>query len=338
MNDQTVAICIPTYNQAQYLPLSVKSACTQTHGAIKVWVVDDASTDDTPHVMEQLCQQYPNVIYCRQPKNLGIAENCSWMFQQPETKFIVRLDSDDLLDPHYVETLLPLMEKYPQAGYAHTAVYPIDGSGNQGKALYLARLQEYQDAETALRASVSGYRTVANIVMFRRDVLHSLNSYKDRPTFVEDYDLSVRLADVGYGNIYCNKVLASYRTWIDEDKKRIKRKFVQLRGYIRVYDESVLPAFQRRGWSDRIVRKEREALAKRNAVYCNSKLFTPDERRELTQLLFSLGDSSGLRIRIFMARIGLGWIFEAQTRLVRGGKLLAKAILNRAARQKAEPV
>ena len=338
MNDQTVTICIPTYNQAQYLPLAVQSACTQTYGAIKVWVVDDASTDDTPQVMDQLCRRYPNVVYHRQPQNLGIAENCSWMFQQPETKFIVRLDSDDLLDPHYVETLLPLMEKYPQAGYAHTAVYPIDGQGNQGGALYLARLQEYQDAETALRASVSGYRTVANIVMFRRDILHSLNFYKDRPTFVEDYDLSVRLADAGYGNIYCSKVLASYRTWIDDDKKRIKRKFVQIRGFIRVYDESVLPAFQRRGWSDKIVRKEREALAKRNAVYCNSGLFTPEERRELTQLLFTLGDSPGLRVRILMARAGLGGVFEVQNKVVRAGKLFAKVLLTRVlTRQKVNP-
>ena len=329
MNDQAIAICIPTYNQAQYLPLSVKSACAQTYSAIKVWVVDDASTDNTPEVMEQLCRQYPNVVYYRQPENLGIAENCSWMFQQPETKFIVRLDSDDLLDPHYVETLLPLMEKYPQAGYAHTAVYPIDAQGNQGRALYLARLQEYQDAETALRASVSGYRTVANIVMFRREVLHSLNFYKNRPTFVEDYDLSVRLADAGYGNIYCNKVLASYRTWIDEDKKRIKRKFVQLRGFIRVYDESVLPAFQQRGWSDRIVRKEREALAKRNAVYCNSKLFTPQERQELSALLVQLGDSPELRMRICLTRMGLGGIFEMQSKAVLNAKLVVKAILSR---------
>lgn len=174
--------------------------------------------------------------------------------------------------------------------------------------------------------------------MFRRDVLHSLNFYKDRPTFVEDYDLSVRLADAGYGNIYCNKVLASYRTWIDEDKKRIKRKFVQIRGFTRVYDESVLPAFQRRGWSDKIVFNERKALAKRNAVYCNSGLFTPEERRELTQLLFNLGDSPGLRVRILMSRLGLGGVFEAQNRLVRGGKLFAKAILHRAlVRQNADP-
>lgn len=279
--------------------------------------------------MEHLCSQYPNVLYRRRPQNLGIAENCSWMLRQPETDFIVRLDSDDLMAPHYVETLLPLMEKYPQAGYAHSAIQAIDAKGNPTRELHLARSQEYQDAETALRASVSGYRTAANIVMFRRDVLHHLNFYEGRPTFVEDYDMSVRLADAGYGNIYSDKILASYRTWVDDDKKRIKRKFVQIRGFIRVYDESVSPAFRKRNWSEAIVLKERQALAKRNAVYCNSALFTPVEREELTQLLLQLGDSRDLRLRIALARLGLGVIFEAQSKLVSSAKYVIKSGLSR---------
>lgn len=329
MNNQKVTICIPTYNQAQYLPLSIASALQQTYNAVEILVADDASTDDTPQVMKQLCKQYPNVTYHRQPTNLGIAENCSWLLAQPETEFIVRLDSDDLLAPHYIERLLPLMEKYTQAGYAHTAVQAIDARGNPGREIHLARFQEYQDAETALRASVSGYRTAANIVMFRRDVLHSLNFYAGRPTFVEDYDLSVRLADAGYGNIYQDEVIASYRTWVDDDKKRIKRKFVQIRGFIRVYNESVSPAFQKRGWSDSIVLKEKQALAKRNAVHCNSNLFTPAERQELSQLLIQLGDSPGLRRRIFLARLGLGFVFEAQSRIVASAKYIAKTGLSR---------
>ncbi|NEP29786.1 glycosyltransferase family 2 protein, partial [Moorena sp. SIO3I6] len=74
-----VAICIPTYNQAQYLWESVGSACGQTYPNVEVWVSDDASTDETPEVMAQLCQQFPQVRYYRQPKNLGMAANNNWV-------------------------------------------------------------------------------------------------------------------------------------------------------------------------------------------------------------------------------------------------------------------
>jgi glycosyltransferase involved in cell wall biosynthesis len=105
----SVAICIPTYNQAQYLPESVGSACRQNYENVEVWVSDDASTDDTPQVMAQLCQQFPQVRYYRQPKNMGIAGNNTWLMSQPTTEFIIRLDSDDVLKPHYVQTLVALL-------------------------------------------------------------------------------------------------------------------------------------------------------------------------------------------------------------------------------------
>ena len=324
-----VAICIPTYNQSAYLPAAVASACGQTYAAVEVWVYDDHSTDDTPAVMARLCAQYPNVHYHRQSSNQGIAENCTQMLRRPKTEFIVRLDSDDLLAPQFIERLLPLMEKHEAAGYAHTAIQEIDGRGESRRTLRVARTQPYQDAETALRASASGYRTAANVLLFRAKALHAMNVYAGRPTLVEDYDLSVRLADAGYGNVYLDEVLASYRTWVDGGKPRIKRKGVQLRGFLRVYDESLAPAFDRRGWSPRILLRERRALANRNAAYCNSPLFTKAERAELNGLLFQLGDTLLLRTRIQATRLGLGWVLRAQERIVSRAKEAVKAVLSK---------
>lgn len=306
----SVAICIPTYNQAQYLPESVGSACCQTYPNVEVWVSDDASTDRTPAVMAQLCQQFPQVHYYRQPKNLGIAANCTWLLNQPKTNFIVRLDSDDILKPNYVETLVAFLLKYPDAGYAHTAVQEIDEKGQKRGIRQLARQEEFRTSDKELRAAVSGFRTAANICMFRAKALHELQIYAGRPEFVEDYDLIVRMADAGYGNVYTNEILCCYRVWTDAKAVRPRRKVLELQGLIRIYEESLLPAFERRGWNTQSIYQQRRRLALLHAAYCFRPLFTDEERAKLVEVLRKLGKSPALELRLLALRCGFGPFFE----------------------------
>ena len=308
----SVAICIPTFNQAQYLPNSVGSACRQTYANVEVWVSDDASTDETPEVMAQLCQQFPQVRYHRQPENRGIAANNTWLLSQPTTEFIVRLDSDDVLMPHYVETLIALLKRYPESGYAHAAIQEINEWGENRVVIRVARQEEFQNAEKALRASVSGYRVAANICMFRAKALRELKFYENRPEFVEDYDLAVRMADAGYGNVYADEILACYRTWTDVKRTRSKRKNLQLRGYIRIFEESLLPAFQKRGWDPKLIYRQRSRFAILHAAYCFLPIFNEAERTELIALLKELGDSPALRLRLLILSWGLAPLFEWQ--------------------------
>ncbi|NEP52091.1 MAG: glycosyltransferase family 2 protein [Moorea sp. SIO3C2] len=305
-----VAICIPTYNQSQYLWESVGSACGQTYANVEVWVSDDASTDETPEVMAQLCQQFPQVRYYRQPKNLGMAANNNWVLKQPNTEFIVRLDSDDALLPNYVETLLPLLENHPEAGYAHSAVQEIDERSHNRAVRRIARQHEFQSADESLLAAVFGVKVAANIAMFRAEALPAVRFYEDSPDFAQDYNMWVRMADAGYGNVYANEILACYRVWTDAKNLRPKRKNIELKGCIRVFEDSILPAFKRRGWDTKVIENQRRKLALRHTAYCYRPLFNEVERSELIALLKELGDSPALRFRMFLSKLGFRAVFE----------------------------
>jgi GT2 family glycosyltransferase len=305
----SVAICIPTFNQAQYLIAAVTSACNQTHPNVEVWVADDAGTDDTPAVMAALGQQFPRLHYYRQPQNLGIAGNNTWLLSQPQTDFIVRLDSDDLLEPHYVATLLALFEQYPAAGYAHSAVQEIDEYSQPRTVRRVARAHAFLDAETALRASVSGYRVAANICMFRAKALRELNFYAGRPDYTEDYDLSVRMADAGYGNIYSPQILSSYRVWTDAKGTRPKRKALELKGLIRIYQESLIPAFEKRSWNLKPLEQNRRRLALIHAASCHAAWFSAEEQAGLIALLKELGESPALKLRLILLQWGWAGYF-----------------------------
>lgn len=309
----SVAVCIPTYNQAQYLSHSVSSGCSQNYPNVEVWVSDNASTDETPEVMAQLCQQFPQVRYYRHPQNMGMTANCNWVLSQPDTEFVIRLDSDDAMSPRYVETLVALMQKYPEAGWAHVATQEIDEYGKKRSIRRVARKHEFQNAQDALRAAVSGLRTASSIFLFRAKALQEVGFYGDgHLKYSEDYDLAVRMSDAGYGNIYSDEVLAEYRVWSDTQHTRPKRKGDQLRAYIWIYKKSLFSAFEKRGWDTKVIEKFQKKMALIHAPACFAPIFTKAERAELMGLLKELGDSPTLRFRFFAFSLGLAPFFEWQ--------------------------
>src|SRR5215207_3149526 len=264
-----VAICIPTYNQVDYLRGAVESALGQDYeGPLEVWVADDASTDGTEQVLLELEREQERLRVIRQERNLGIAGNVSALMRAPAAPLLVRLDSDDELMPGFVSRLVEEMARHEKAGYGHTAIVEIDARGAEGTTRRLLRASGFQDASAALRASLSGYRTVANVLIFRRAALEQLDFYEGRPEFVEDYDLAVRMADAGWGNVYLDEPLARYRVWVDAGGARARRKALQLSGYARIFTEVFEPAWSRRGWSLGPVRRQRRWLAVHHCTHC----------------------------------------------------------------------
>jgi GT2 family glycosyltransferase len=314
----TVAICIPTFNQALYLERSVCSALAQTHPC-EVWVSDDCSTDETPTVMHRLLKEHPKIQYFRHKQNLGLPGNPRWLTQQPVTDYIVRLDSDDELCCDFVEKLSQVLSAHSSAGYGHAAVQEIDGNGSKRRLRFLARNSEFQSGEESLRASVTGYRVAANICIFRRTALAQVDYYKKEAQYCDDWDLAVRLADAGWGNVYVNKILASYRVW--DTPVRCRRKLAELEGCRHVIEQSLIPAFQRRQWSLAQIMKARRRMALEYAICLRHVEFSEEDRKHLKTALRSLGDSPALRWKFswictpFASLFQLPFILEAKARL-----------------------
>jgi cellulose synthase/poly-beta-1,6-N-acetylglucosamine synthase-like glycosyltransferase len=325
-NMSTVAICIPTYNQAAYLERSVRSALAQTHPC-EVWVSDDASTDETAEVMARQVAAFPQIRHFRQKANLGMSGNPRWIVKQPRCEFIVKLDSDDELHPTYVEELLGSLRTHPSAGYAHAAVQQINGGNGKERLRFLARKCGFQSGEESLRASIMGYRVAANICLFRRSALQQVDYYKPDLNFADDWDLAVRLADGGWGNVYVNKVLANYRVW--DTPARIRRKLAEVEGCRRVIEESLVPAYARRGWSLAPIMKARHRLALGQAACLRLNQFTAADRDELQLALRRLDDSVALRWKFRWIRTPLARLVEVPSALASMARVWGKTTFYR---------
>lgn len=322
----TVAICIGTYNQGQYIRAAIESALTQTYPAQEIWIADDGSNDQTQAIVEEYCRAHAEVHYHRHEANLGPARNLSWVLARPSTDLVVRLDSDDRLEPEYVEVLAKLMGLYPHAGYAHCDVWETDGDGNRSRLRQLARSVVYEAPDNALKSNANGLRTAANCLMFRAAALKEANYYLAHPTWTasEDWDLALRMTLNGWGNVYAARTLSNYRQWDDPKGVRAYRKIQEVSSNIEIFQTLVIPEFQKRGWSTAPIRRLMRAKAVGFADSLDSLNFSPDDRSEYKQLLKRLGSSVSLTIAIFLAESGFNPLVRKWKKLKRKAKDAAK--------------
>jgi glycosyltransferase involved in cell wall biosynthesis len=325
----TVAICIGTYNQSQYLKASIESAFAQTYPIEEFWVSDDASTDDTEAVMQEICRQYPQIRYYRQPKNLALPGNLSWLLAQPKTDLIVRLDSDDRLEPDYVAVLAGLMQQYPQAGFAHCDVAELDRENQRPRIRRLTRTTAFESGEEALRSNASGYRTAANCILYRAQALREANYYIPNLDWrtCEDWDMVLRMAAAGWGNVYAPRVLSNYRVWDDAQGVRAARKMSEVMTNIAIYKHTLIPEYHKRGWSIAPLQNNMRSKAIRFADAIDSPLFTEKDRVAYKALLYELGDSKSLSLAIALADMGLNPFVRWWSRMQLRAKDAVKVIL-----------
>ncbi len=94
----TLALCIPAYNAAAYLPRLLESALAQTRPFDEIWVYDDCSGDDTANIATRYGA---NVIQGEVNRGCSFGKNA--LAEQTQCDWIHFHDADDALEPHFVE-------------------------------------------------------------------------------------------------------------------------------------------------------------------------------------------------------------------------------------------
>ncbi|PVZ57063.1 glycosyltransferase family 2 protein [Arthrobacter sp. H-02-3] len=117
----TVTVVIPCYNYARYLPQAVRSAVSQTGAKVDVIIVDDASTDDSLTIAQQLSATHPNVSVLAHDTNRGMVETFNDGAKAARGEFLVRLDADDMLTPGSLARATMVARQFPSVGliYGH---------------------------------------------------------------------------------------------------------------------------------------------------------------------------------------------------------------------------
>ena len=101
-----VSIIIPLFNDEDFVATALQSCLAQTLVDIEIICVDDASTDATVEIVEEIRRRDARVRLIRQPENRSAFQARRVGIEAANAPYILFLDGDDELAPHAASATL----------------------------------------------------------------------------------------------------------------------------------------------------------------------------------------------------------------------------------------
>lgn len=111
MIDSLVSIIIPVYNVQNYLESCLNSIALQTYCKLEVLLIDDGSTDESGKICDAFSEKDSRFKTIHK-KNGGVSSARNEGLKNIHGEFVAFVDSDDTIDPDYIEAMLDGMIKY----------------------------------------------------------------------------------------------------------------------------------------------------------------------------------------------------------------------------------
>ena len=195
-----VSVVIPVFNAEQFLKEAVESALGQTYPNIEVIVVDDGSTDNTPHVLETFSESVRVV----RTANGGVARARNVGAALATGDWIAFLDADDVWLPTKVEEQMSVA----------TVPLVYTDRFNIGELGILPVIQSdvnpLKDGDIFVPLLARGNFITMSSVLVRGDVFKEAGGFFEPLSAAADWDLWIRIAE-RHTAVVCRRPLLRYR-------------------------------------------------------------------------------------------------------------------------------
>jgi glycosyltransferase involved in cell wall biosynthesis len=110
-----ISIGMPAYNSAATIGVAIESLLAQSFDDFELIVSDNASTDATREIVEDLARRDRRIRYLRHNENIGANLNYSHVFERSSGEFFKWSSSSDWCAPEFLEACLKSLEPRPEA-------------------------------------------------------------------------------------------------------------------------------------------------------------------------------------------------------------------------------
>lgn len=210
-----VTIAIPFFNAERYLNETIQSVFNQTYSNWKLLLIDDGSKDTSLAIAKKY-ESDPRVTVYSDGLNRNLGYRLNQIPDLVDTKYLVRMDADDLMLPTRIEKQFNTMQLYPEIDVLGTNAYSIDENND----IVGIRLNFMGDEKLA---KVTGF--IHPTIMAKTEWFKN-NSYDVSAIRLEDTELWFRTAGKynfqiltepllfyrEYGGNYYKKYRISYHT------------------------------------------------------------------------------------------------------------------------------
>ena len=211
MQNPLVSILIPFKNTASFLDECMNSILNQTYKNWELIIVDDHSSDGSYSIVDSFAENDARIKLFKN-SGKGIIDALRLAFLKSSGDFITRMDSDDLMRPEKIETLVNNLIKH---GKHHVAVGLVNYFSEEGiKSGY----KSYEVWLNTLTKTGTNYTEIYKEcvipspcwMVYREDLIACDGFNPNR--YPEDYDLAFRFDQHNFKCIPCDTVLHDYNT------------------------------------------------------------------------------------------------------------------------------
>ena len=181
-----ISVVVPSYNQADYLPATLASVCTQDHPEVEVLVFDGGSTDGSAEILQR-----GNFQAGGQParsvsqKDAGQADPINMGLRASTGDVLAYLNSDDVYYPGALTAVAAHFEAHPDCHALYGRAHHLHADGSI--------LEEYPTEPWDYERLLDTCFLCQPAVFWRREVTERFGVFDDALRYALDYEYWLRL-------------------------------------------------------------------------------------------------------------------------------------------------
>ena len=184
-----VTILTTVYNGSPFLSEAIESVLNQTYEDFKYLIIDDCSTDDSLSIIKSYDDKRIRLV--KNEKNLGVAKTFNKGLSIIDSKYVVRLDQDDVNKKNRVEEQIKFLDSNPTIDIVSSWEQTIDHNGNKIRA-WKSYIKNYGDfiGPVLLGICPIWHPSIA----FKKKSIIDIGGFNANYTRAEDFEVTARMA------------------------------------------------------------------------------------------------------------------------------------------------
>lgn len=188
-----VSVLMAVCNGQPYLKKAIDSLLVQTFDDFEFVIVDDASTDRTPEILDEYRAQDARIRIIRNNCNLGLSASLNKGLRVCGAPLVARADDDDVYRRDRLAKQVAFIRANPDVGVVSSAVNRIDQDGK-----YMAT-KHFPETHELIRFNLMFDCCIRHpTTMYRKNTVVGAGGYNEDERYsnvCEDYELWERLLD-----------------------------------------------------------------------------------------------------------------------------------------------
>lgn len=183
-----ISVVLPVYNPGPYLRPAIDSILNQSYADFEFIIIDDGSTDGSGQVIDSYKDSRLRIYH---QTNQGVMATLNRGLELARGEYIARMDHDDLSYPQRFQKQVEFLDAHPDHVILGTTYAYIDTTGTP-RGVFPALLHDDDIRREIITKSPLGHGST----MIRGSVIREHHLHY-RSTYIDDYDLWVRLVNFG---------------------------------------------------------------------------------------------------------------------------------------------